>query len=136
LLILCAVSSQTEVDQTRGFVVDQDKRYTAILKKLAEKGDREAVNRAQYMYLPKGKSLLYMSLGNPSLAADYVWLTSQQYVVNSFRRGQKYEMLLRFYETMLELDPNWIEAEVNAGKILSALETNRYAVEEYYKHAI
>ena len=32
----------------------------------------EEVLRAQYLYMPEGNSLKYMSLGNTSLAADYV----------------------------------------------------------------
>jgi len=136
LLVLCAVSSQSEVDHARGFLADQDRRYEAMLKKLGAKGDKEAARRAQYMYMPRGNSLIYVTAGNPALAADYIWLTSQQYVVNSFRRGQKFEMLLKFYDTLMELEPHWTEAAINAGKVLSALEQDRYAVEKFYIRAI
>jgi hypothetical protein len=135
LLILCAVSHQTQVDQTRGFAADRDKRYEATIKRIAGDNKEESL-KAQYMYLPTGNSLIYMSLGNPGIAADYMWLTSQQYVVNSQRRGQKYEMLLRFYNTVMELDPHWVEVAVNGGKVLSALEPNRYSVEKFYQSAI
>ncbi|HYG78578.1 MAG TPA: hypothetical protein VEK08_26500 [Planctomycetota bacterium] len=136
LLVLCAASHQTELDHLRGFAADRDKQHEALIRKIAQSKDPEAVFRAQYLYMPKGNSLVYMTAGNPQLAADYIWLTSQQYVVNSFRRGQKFDMLLRFYQTMLELDPHWIDAAVNGGKVLSALEQNRYAVEKFYIDAI
>ncbi|HEY3324047.1 MAG TPA: hypothetical protein VGP72_26580 [Planctomycetota bacterium] len=136
LLILCAIHFQLGVDKERGFIADRDERYRAMIDKaVAGQGHDEAL-RAQYMYMPKGNSLVYMSLGNPSLAADYLWLTSQHYVSNSFRRGEKFEILMRFYDTILKLDPHWVEIHVNAGKVLSALEPNRYAVEKFYMRSI
>src|SRR5471030_297880 len=86
--------------------------------------------------MPIGDSLAYLTLGNTALAADYLWLTSNQYVATSFHRGHKFEMLNRFYNAMLDMDPHWIDAEVNAGKVLSALEPNRFAVEQFYIRAI
>ncbi len=136
LLFLCAISSQLTLDRRRGFVADQDKRYHELMKRIAAKGDREAALRAQYMYMPQGNSLMYMSAGNPAIAADYLWLTSQHYVVNSFRRGEKFELLRRFYETIVDLNPHWVEIEVNAGKVMSALEPNRDLVEKFYQKAI
>lgn len=136
LLLLCAASHQTALDERRGFIADQDKRYEAEIKKLSAGKNKEEALRAQYLYMPEGNSLAYISLGNTSLAADYVWLTSFQYVSNSFRRGSKFEMLNRFYGAMMELEPNWIEAEINAGKVLSALEPDRFKVEKFYEQAI
>jgi len=132
LLMLCVIGVQTSVDRRRGFIADQDKRHEAAMIKLGKMKDKEEVLRAQYLYMPEGKSLAYMTLGNTGIAADYVWLSSQQYVSNSFRRGKKFDMLLRFFNTMMELDPNWTEAGMNAGKVLSALEKDRYKVEEFY----
>ncbi|MFH0938997.1 MAG: hypothetical protein V1899_06930 [Planctomycetota bacterium] len=136
LLGLCAISQQISIDHKRGFIADQEKRYEAHLKKLARSKNKDEALRAQYLYMPEGDSLIYLSLGNIGLAADYVWLTSLQYVSSAFRRGQKFEMLSRFYQTLLELNPTWSEAAINAGKILSALEPNRYRVEDFYKKAI
>ena len=136
LLVLCAISHQTRIDTDRGFIADQEKRYEKMIKTLEQRTDKDEVLRAQYLYMPVGDSLAYMTLGNTGIAADYLWLTSLQYVSTSFRRGQKFEMLSRFYTAMLELDPHWIEADVNAGKVLSALEPDRYAVERFYIKAI
>jgi hypothetical protein len=136
LLLLLAVTQQRAIDDRRGFIADQEKRCEKALKSLAAGQDTESALRAQYLYMPEGDSLAYMSLGNTGLAADYVWLTSMQYVSSSFRRGHKFEMLSRFYNTMLELDPHWTEAAVNAGKILSALELDRYKVEKFYINAL
>lgn len=136
LLILCCISQQTGVDWRRGFIADQDKRYEKAIRKLAAHKNKEEVLRAEYLYMPEGNSMAYLSLGNTGLAADYLWLTSQQYVFNSFRRGSKFQLLLRFYDTILDLDPHWVEAAVNGGKVLSALEPNRYAVEKFYIKAI
>lgn len=134
--ILCAIRQQTLIDLNRGFIADQEQRYEAAIKKLGGRKNKEEVLRAQYMYMPEGNSLSYISLGNPSLAADYVWLTSLQYVSNAFRRGHKFEMLSRFYRTMLDLDPHWISAAINGGKVLSALEDDRYLVEIFYIRAV
>ena len=146
LLMLVAVSHQASLDQRRGFIADQERRYEAAVNKLyrdAEaQGDKtrdqakEEVLRSQYLYLPEGNSLAYLTLGNEAIAADYVWLTSLQYVSSSFRRGQKFEMLARFYKTMVELNPHWIEAEINGGKVLSALEPDRFKVEKCYIQAV
>ncbi|MCY3021422.1 MAG: hypothetical protein NTW87_20600 [Planctomycetota bacterium] len=136
LALLCCISQQTGVDERRGFIADQDKRYEKAIRQLAARKDKQEALRAEYLYIPQGNALTYMSLGNTSIAADYVWLLSLQYVSNSFRRGHKFDMLLRFYDTVLDLDPHWVEAAINAGKILSALEPNRYAVEKFYTNAI
>jgi hypothetical protein len=136
LLIACAIFQQRGIDANRGFIADQDRRYESYINELAKNKNKEEVLRAQYLYMPEGNSLAVLTLGNTSLAADYFWLTSLQYVVNSFRRGSKFEMLLRFYTTMLDLQPQWSEAAVKAGKILSALERDRYAVEKFYIHAL
>jgi hypothetical protein len=128
----CFVSSQVGVDQRRGFIADQERRFDAKMKKLAETAGKDEVDKAQYLYLPQENSLIYMTLGNTSMASDYIWLTSLQYVSNSFRRGQKFQLLKRFYEIMLELEPHWIEGEANAGKVLSAVQSDRLAVEKYF----
>lgn len=136
LLILLCISQQTRVDERRGFIAEFDKRYDKKIRELGKRKDKEEVLRAQYMYMPEGNSLAYMTLGNTNIAADYIWLTSLQYITNSFRRGQKFDMLNRFYHTMVELDPHWVEAQVNAGKVLSAIYPNRDAVEKFYIAAI
>lgn len=136
LFILLLISQQLTVDSTRGFVADQNKRYEAKIRAMKNEGDPQAVLQAEYLYVPQGNSLAYMSLGNTGLAADYMWLTSLQYVTSSFRRGQKFQLLTRFYENVIDLDPQWTEAQVNAGRVLSALETDRYAVEKFYMKAI
>jgi hypothetical protein len=124
------------VDNSRGFVADQNKRHEAKIRFMKKDSDAAAVLQAEYLYVPQGNSLAYMSLGNTSLAADYMWLTSLQYVTSSFRRGQKFQMLTRFYENVLELDPHWTEAQINAGRVLSALEPDRFKVERFYMRAL
>jgi len=136
LFILLLISQQVLVDNNRGFVADQNKRHEAKIRQMKKSSDTAAVLQAEYLYVPQGNSLAYMTLGNTSIAADYMWLTSLQYVTSSFRRGQKFEMLMRFYESMIELDPKWTEAQINAGRVLSALEPDRYAVERFYMKAI
>ena len=136
LLMLCALSNQTTIDRNRGFIADQERRYDRMMQELEHRTDKEEVLRAQYLYMPVGNSLAYITLGNTGIAADYLWLTSMQYVSGNFRRGHKFEMLHRFYTTMLELDPHWVDALLNAGKILSALEPDRFAVEKFYIQTI
>jgi hypothetical protein len=132
LLLLCAITKQLNIDERRGFIADQERRYDAQMKRLVHTAGAKEALKAQYLYMPEGNALKYMTLGNTGLAADYLWLTSLQYVSNSFRRGQKFEMLLRFYSTMQELDPHWIDALSNAGKVLSALERDRLQIEKFY----
>ncbi len=136
LLMLCALSHQTAIDTNRGFIGDREKRYDKLMSELEKRMDKEEVLRSQYLYMPVGDSLAYMTLGNTAIAADYLWLTSTQYVATSFHRGHKFEMLSRFYNAMINMEPHWIDAEVNAGKVLSALEPNRFSVEQYYIRAI
>lgn len=137
LFLMIAVFFQTKVDAQRGFIADQEKRYDEMLKKVSKEKGKEAALKMQYMYMPSAESLKIMTLYNPSLAADYVWLTSLQYVSNSFRRGEKFDMLIRFYQTMVDLDPHWIDAEINGGKVLSALiEEREKSEKECYKYAI
>lgn len=136
LLGLGAIAHQTNIDQRRGFIADREKRYEAAMKRLSGGAGKDEALRMEYLYMPEGNSLRYMSLGNTGIAADYVWLTSLQYVSNSFRRGQKFEMLSRFYRTVMDLDPHWIECALNGGKVLSALEPNRRLVEKFYIEAV
>lgn len=137
--LLCAMAAvfiQTKIDGERGFIADQEQRYDAKLKEIAMKKGKEEALKQQYMYMPAGDSLNYMTLGNPSLAADYVWLTSLQFVSNSFRRGNKFEMLSRFHKTTSDLDPHWVDAQVNGGKVLSALIEEREKSEQSYQYDI
>lgn len=136
LLLLCALSHQTVIDTNRGFIGDREKRYDKMMSELERRTDKEEVLRSQYLYMPTGDSLAYITLGNTAIAADYLWLTSNQYVATSFHRGHKFEMLSRFYNAMLDMQPDWIDAHVNAGKVLSALEPDRFAVEKFYIRAI
>jgi len=136
LCLMAAAFCQLQIDNDRGFIADHERRLDEKLKTLSrEKGKEEAL-KMQYMYMPTGNSLYYITLGNPSLAADYVWLTSLQYVSNSFRRGEKFELLSRFYRTMIDLDPHWVDAEINGGKVLSALMEEREKSEECYLYAV
>src|SRR5580765_2367352 len=136
LFAMFALYFQTRIDAQRGFIGDLEKRNDEKFKKIEKEKGKEAALKMQYMYLPKKDSLRVLTLNNPSLAADYVWLTNLQYVSNSFRRGEKFEMLSRFYRTMVDLDPKWIDAEVNGGKVLSALTEDRDKSYECYKYAI
>jgi hypothetical protein len=135
LLMLAVLTRQLNIDERRGFIADQERRYDAQMKKLVHTAGAQEALKAQYLYMPEGNALKYMTLGNTGIAADYLWLTSLQYVSSSFRRGQKFEMLLRFYSSMQDLDPHWIEAISNAGKVLSALERDRLRVEKFYIRA-
>ncbi|MEI6233155.1 MAG: hypothetical protein WCT04_08890 [Planctomycetota bacterium] len=137
--ILCAMLAaalQTRVDKERGFVADQEKRYDEKLKEITRKKGKDEALKLQYMYMPAGNSLSFMTLNNPSLAADYVWLTSLQFVSNSFRRGEKFDMLMRFHKTMSDLDPHWVDAQINGAKVLSALIEEREKAEQTYLYDI
>ena len=136
LTLLSAVFLQIRVDTERGFLAGEERRMDERIAHVrATQGD-EAALKMQYLYMPSANSLNTMSLNNPSLAADYVWLTMLQFVSNSFRRGDKFDLLSRFYKTMVDLDPKWVEAEINGAKVLSALEPDRDKAEECYIYAM
>lgn len=136
LFFLCAVSQQLEIDHRRGYLADENRIYEKKVRSARTKEEREAILKAEYLYIPQGNTLKYMSLGNTSLAADYLWLTSTQYVSRTFKRGERFKLLSQFYDNILELDPHWTESQVNAGRTLSALHPERYDVEGYYMKAI
>lgn len=138
LLMLCAVSQQLAIDGRRGFIADAARRMRAELRRAEAIGpqERENVIRSHYLYLPEGNSLRYLSLGNLGLAADYLWLTSLQYVSSPFRQRYKFELLHRFYDTIMGLDPHWVEVLVRSGKILSALDPNRVRTEMFLMRAM
>ncbi|MCK6474650.1 MAG: hypothetical protein L6R28_23265 [Planctomycetes bacterium] len=138
LLMMSAVSQQIAIDQNRGFIKDAFRRMEKELREAEAKGEqaREQVMRSHYKYLPERKSLHYLSLGNTAIAADYVWLTSLQYVSSPFRQGKKFDLLHKFYTTLQDLSPHWIEALVNAGNILSALDPDRYKTEQFLARAV
>lgn len=138
LLVLSAVSQQIAIDQNRGFIKDAFRRMEKELRVAEAKGEqaREQVLRSHYKYLPERKSLHYLSLGNTAIAADYVWLTSLQYVSSPFRQGKKFDLLHKFYVTLQDLSPHWIDALVNAGNILSALDPDRYKTERFLARAV
>lgn len=138
LLILCSLSTQLKIDENRGFISEQPKRMRKQLREAEKRGQqaKDDIVQTHYLYLPQKKALRYLSLGNESVAADYMWLTSLQYVSSPFRQGHKFELLHRFYHTVMELDPNWVEAQVNAGKVLSALEPNRFLTDKFMQRAI
>jgi len=138
LLILCAVSQQMRVDDHRGFITDLPRRQAAAQRRAEEQGQEAYDNylRSQYLYLPTGKSLRVLSFGNTGLAADYIWLTSLQYVSSPFRVGKKFELLRCFYDVLLDLDPHWVEVLVKAGRTLSALDPDRERAEQFFNQAI
>ena len=134
--MMLAAWSQVGIDKERGFIADQERRMDAKIREIARLKGKDAALKMQYMYMPTRNGLFYMTLGNPSIAADYVWLTSLQYVSNSFRRGEKFEMLSRFHHTLIDLDPHWVDAQINGGKVLSALIDEREKSEQCFLYAI
>lgn len=138
VLVLCAISHQRGIDSERGFIEDRWVRMDRDLREAERRGPQavEEVVKSHYLYLPEGDALHYLFLGNDSLAADAVWLTSLQYVSSPFRRGQKFEMMYRFYETVLDLDPRWVTIHARAGKLLSAIDPDRYRAERFFMRSI
>jgi hypothetical protein len=165
LAILGAMSQQLSIDRNRGFIEDQQRRMNADLRramdrarqeylrehpptgerwnpelerevKAAEDAARDNIVQSHYLYIPKGNSLRYLSLGNSSIAADYLWITSLQYVTSPFQQGHKFDFLHRFYAEILELDPHWIDIYVNMGKVLSALDPDRYRTQRFLDQCI
>ena len=138
LMILCAISHQTVIDQHRGFISDQARKLEKELREAAKKGPqaRDELIQSHYLYLPQENSLRYLSLGNMGLAADYLWLTSLQYVSSPFRQGQKFDLLYRFYEGIQESDAEWVEAQVSAGRLLSALDPDRTKAEKFFMRSL
>lgn len=133
--ILIAAFCQSGIDKERGFIVDQQRRQDMKFRELARTQGKDAALKMQYMYMPTPNFLTATTLNNTPLGADYVWLMSLQYVSNSFRRGDKFELLAQFYRTMVDLDPHWVDAECAGGKVLSALIEEREKAEAAFLYA-
>ncbi len=138
MLLVCAVGEQLKIDRNRGFISDQVRKTERILLEAERRGGhlRDEMVQTHYMYLPEKEALPYLFLGNTSVAADYMWLTSLQYVASPFRRGKKFELMYRFYDTILYLDPHWVDIHVNAGKVLSALDPDRFRTDRFMRRAM
>jgi len=166
VLMLFAITQQLRVDAHRGFIDDQTARMERELReataharqevldeahptaaqladagfqariKKAEAAARQVIVDSHYLYQPSAPFLRKIFLNNDSVAADYVWLTSLQYVSSPFRRGQKADLMVKFYDTILELDPHWVGALETSGRLLSALESSRTRAEAFFNRAI
>lgn len=110
LLLLCAIAAQRRIDVRRGFIEDQNRRLEAKLRRGEKVED--------YTYLPSKKALRIVTMGNDALAADYLWLTSLQYISSPLFRGRKAEVLNEFYTRILDFDPHWMEIHLKAGVLL------------------
>lgn len=85
--------------------------------------EAELSRRSVGLYIPGPGFLRLASLGNTTLAADWVWIKSAGYVSREFTRkgGRKFEWLKKLYETVLELDPKWESACRIGALILGAV---------------
>ena len=74
------------------------------------------------LYLPRGRSLNYMSLGYRGMAADATWIRSVLYVGRKIRRKDtNYEWMEKLYDVVTDLDPHWVRPYYVGGTLLSAL---------------
>jgi hypothetical protein len=74
------------------------------------------------LYLPRGESLNYMSLGYRGLAADMVWLRGIMYVGGKLRRDDtNYEWMEKIFQVATDLDPHWTRPYHAGAILLSAL---------------
>jgi hypothetical protein len=134
--LLLAQSRQLRVDEKRGFIADAPRRMERRLREAGSSEARERILENNYLFLPHPDALRVACFNRPSLAADYLWLTSLQYVSSPFHRGRKGRMMEQFYRQILELDPQWVETHVNAGILLSALDPDRKRAEGFFDSAI
>jgi tetratricopeptide (TPR) repeat protein len=83
---------------------------------------RRAAPRDRILYLPRGDSLQYMSLGYRGIAADMVWMRGVLYLGGKLRHEDtNYEWLSRLYEVTSDLDPHWTVPYRAGAMLLSAL---------------
>jgi tetratricopeptide (TPR) repeat protein len=87
---------------------------------------RAQVPGASILYLPSGKSLQYMSLGNRPLMADLIYLWAIQYFSNA-EVADRYDHLEHVFSIIAELDPRYVDpysiGAMIAGKDAGDMET-------------
>ena len=98
------------------------------LKLVLDAIPRARVPGASILYLPSGKSLQYMSLGNRPLMADLIYLWAIQYFSNT-AVADRYDHMEHVFSIIAELDPRYLDpyqigamiASTDAGDLQKAL---------------
>ncbi len=74
------------------------------------------------LYLPRGKTLKYMTVGYNGVAADVTWIRGVLYVGRKLsRRDTNYQWLEKLYLVTTDLDPHWTKPYQAGAILLSAL---------------
>ncbi|MBI3725068.1 hypothetical protein HY251_14095 [bacterium] len=85
--------------------------------------DRVRTRRASsLLYMPDRRLMKVVSCGYGPVIADLVWVQSINYVIEEFGTGATHiNHLYDLFDTLTELDPNFIDAYVTGAMFLSAL---------------
>lgn len=74
------------------------------------------------LYLPRGETLKYMTVGYNGVAADITWIRGVLYVGRKLsHRDTNYEWLEKLYQVTTDLDPHWTRPYHTGAILLSAL---------------
>ncbi len=74
------------------------------------------------LYLPRGRTLRYMTLGYNGVASDMTWIRGVLYVGRKLsRRDTNYEWMDKLYHVTTDLDPHWTRPYQAGAMLLGAL---------------
>lgn len=74
------------------------------------------------LYTPDRRLMKVIACGHGPLLAELVWIHSNNYVIEQFKRGRTHiEYLYNLYDTITELDPNAVDAYVLGAIFLSSV---------------
>jgi hypothetical protein len=96
---------------------------------------RAAAKPDDILYLPRGSTLKYMTVGYNGVAADMTWIRSVLYVGRKLRRRDtNYEWMDKLYHVTTDLDPHWVRPYQAGAILLSALpQDDQRALDLYSK---
>ena len=97
---------------------------TAILAQSGADRVRAEALADEIMYLPNAKLLTHFTAGMSSVIADVLWLRCVQLIGYQIQGARDFNWLIRMLDTVVRLDPYFVDAYRYGGIFLSALKAD------------
>ncbi len=97
--------------------------FSLLIQLSIEKIPRKRVPGWSVMYLPSGKYMKALSLGNTNLLADLIYIWAIQYYSN-YSIKERYDYLEKIFGVITELNPTWQDPYL-IGALIMAYEVKR-----------
>ncbi|MBI2423402.1 MAG: hypothetical protein HYV27_11285 [Candidatus Hydrogenedentes bacterium] len=85
---------------------------------------RPRMDAAELMYLPNQKLLKHFTAGLDTIVADLLWLQCIQYIGYQIQGDRSFKWLQAMIETVVDLDPCFVDAYRYGGMFLAALKAD------------